>query len=239
MVIGSDTNPRESRLGAAQRRTEAIYQCLRDRICLLQYPPGTRLSEQRLAEEFGVSRTPIRRALHQLEYERLAERRQGVQTIVTDFDFESVRDIYAIRMILAESIEQLSPAPDWWRHAETLRDLRARCEAIRREPDLAAFGAIHLELQQALSEVIENTRAREIMMQLYFQIARIWLAAIPSMDWGREVDAVISEIDSLVDAMEHRDIRALGLTRRNAISMNIERMRALEAGQGLHGSHVE
>lgn len=233
----SNASGSNSRLGAAQRRTEEIYQCLRDRICLLQYPPGTRLSEQRLADEFSVSRTPIRRALHQLEHERLAERRQGVQTIVTDFDFESVRDIYAIRMILAESIEQLSPAADWWRHSETLRQLRARCEALRNCHDLTAFGTIHLELQQALSDVIENTRAREIMMQLYFQIARIWLAAVPSMDWEREVDAVISEIDGLVDAMEHRDIRALGLIRRNAISMNIERMRALEAGHGPSASY--
>lgn len=221
-----------SKLGAAQRRTEEIYRCLRDRICLLQYPPGTRLSEQRLADEFRVSRTPIRRALFQLEHERLAERRQGVQTVVTDFDFESVRDIYAIRMILAESIEQLSPAPDWWHRSDALHALRRRCEELRGHYDLAAFGAIHLELQEELTRVIENTRAREIMMQLYFQIARIWLAAVPSMDWVREVDAVITEIDASIDAMEHRDIRALGLVRRNAISMNIERMRALEAGNG-------
>lgn len=235
MAPESNRMPRRPKPGAAQRRAGEIYRTLRDRICLLQYPPGTRLSEQRLAEEFGVSRTPIRRTLHRLEHEHLAERRQGVQTVVTDFDFESVRDIYAIRMILAESIEQLSPAPDWWRRSDALRRIRARCEALRGHYDLAAFGAIHLELQEELTRVIENTRAREIMMQLYFQISRIWLAAVPSMDWEREVDAVITEIDASIDAMEHRDIRALGLVRRNAISMNIERMRTLEANNGVPG----
>lgn len=239
MAAESDRMPRRPKPGAAQRRAAEIYRTLRDRICLLQYPPGTRLSEQRLAEEFGVSRTPIRRALHRLEHEHLAERRQGVQTVVTDFDFESVRDIYAIRMILAESIEQLSPAPDWWRRSDALRRIRARCEALRGQYDLETFGLLHLELQEELTAVIENTRAREIMMQLYFQIARIWLAAIPAMDWARELDALITEIDASIDAMEHRDIRALGLVRRNAISMNVERLRALgdsgTAGGGAAG----
>ena len=49
-------------------RFQALYRELRDRISLLQYPPGTALRESALADEFGVSRTPIRRALHQLEF---------------------------------------------------------------------------------------------------------------------------------------------------------------------------
>lgn len=222
---------RQSKLGAAQRRTEEIYTCLRNRICLLHYPPGTKLSEQRLAQEFKVSRTPIRRALHRLEIEHLAERRQGVQTIVTSFDFDSVRDVYVIRMILAENIDSLSPAPRWWERVDHLRRIRQDSEQLFTNHDVTKVGTLHLELQEALAGVIENDRAREIMMQLYFQIARIWLAMLTKMDWNEEIAAFIREIDSSIEAMEHRDIRALGLIRRNAISMNIERMKnTLTAG---------
>ena len=44
-------------------RRANLHQVLRQRICLLDYAPGTRLSETDLAQEFGTSRTPLRRAL--------------------------------------------------------------------------------------------------------------------------------------------------------------------------------
>ncbi len=47
--------------GEARARFERIYTLLRERICLLDYPPGMRLREEDLAEEFDTSRTPIRR----------------------------------------------------------------------------------------------------------------------------------------------------------------------------------
>ncbi len=225
-VITEDRGEAErTRRGAGQRRTEEIYTCLRDRICLLHYPPGTKLSEQELAREFNVSRTPIRRALHRLELELLAERRQGVQTVVTSFDFESAREVYVLRMILAENTESLSPVPEWWQHVDDLRGIRSRFEQLRGHYDLERFGTLHLELQEQLASMIGNGRAREITMQLFFQIARISHSVIPSMNWDEEIDAVVNEINALVDAMEHRDIRALGLVRRNAIAMSIERMR--------------
>ena len=39
---------------------EAIYEQLRERICLLQYPPGAVLSENALAAEFGPARETYR-----------------------------------------------------------------------------------------------------------------------------------------------------------------------------------
>src|SRR5690606_25390891 len=57
--------------------SEAIYAELRERICLLDLPPGTPLREQALAEEFGVSRAPIREALTMLRVDGLVTPRDG------------------------------------------------------------------------------------------------------------------------------------------------------------------
>lgn len=217
----------KSRRGDARRRGEAIYATLRDRICFLEYPPGTKLSEQSLADEFDVSRTPIRRILQRLEFEQLAERRQGAPTVVTDFDFESLRDVYGIRMILAENMDRLSPSKRWWARADALHQLRDECGELKGDADLRRLGSVHLALQDELARVVENNRARDIMMQLYVQIARIWLSLIPAMVWEEEVDAVDRELADLIDAMGHRDIRAVGLIRRNYISMNISRMKRI------------
>jgi DNA-binding transcriptional MocR family regulator len=50
---------------------ELAYEQVRAAIVENRYPPGQRLVEQRLAEELGLSRTPVREALHMLEAEGL------------------------------------------------------------------------------------------------------------------------------------------------------------------------
>ncbi|TMV57858.1 GntR family transcriptional regulator, partial [Thioclava sp. BHET1] len=41
-------------------RFDKMYHEIRMGICLLDFPPGTKLSEEALARDFGVSRTPLR-----------------------------------------------------------------------------------------------------------------------------------------------------------------------------------
>src|SRR5690606_8583734 len=81
---------------------EAIYEELRDRICLLDLPPGAPLREQALAEEFGVSRTPVREALTMLRVDGLVVRRQGGGTSVSTVDLKRMRVVYSLRIKLSE-----------------------------------------------------------------------------------------------------------------------------------------
>src|SRR5690606_27027909 len=93
--------PSESLVGPTESQlpkltAEAIYSELRDRICLLDLPPGAALRDQHLAEEFGVSRTPVREALAMLRLEGLAVRRAGGGTSVSTVDIKALRDVYAL-----------------------------------------------------------------------------------------------------------------------------------------------
>ena len=94
----------------AAARFQRLHAELRARICLLDYPPGTRLSEETLAAEFGTSRTPLRRVLARLEDEGLLTSRHGVGTLVTDVDLAEMAQVYALRLELAQLAGQLSPA---------------------------------------------------------------------------------------------------------------------------------
>ena len=50
---------------------ERAYECLKSAILSGRFNPGKRLTEEHLAKEMGVSRTPVREALHKLESEGL------------------------------------------------------------------------------------------------------------------------------------------------------------------------
>ena len=58
---------------------ELVYEELKNRILTGDIPPGTRLMEVDLAEDLGVSRTPVREAIRKLEKENLVtiEPRKG------------------------------------------------------------------------------------------------------------------------------------------------------------------
>ncbi len=91
-------------LVGAKERFDRIYNTIRDQICLLEYAPGTRLSEEELAKQFDTSRTPVRRVLARLEAEGLVASVHGVGTIVTDPDLDEVFQIYRLRLELAELV---------------------------------------------------------------------------------------------------------------------------------------
>jgi len=90
-------------------RHAALHETLRQRICLLDYPPATHLSEIALAKEFGTSRTPVRRVLARLEEEGLVQSVHGVGTIVTDADITELEQAYRLRVELTALTGTLDP----------------------------------------------------------------------------------------------------------------------------------
>lgn len=64
------------------------------------YEPGDSLIETKLSEEMGVSRTPIREALRQLELEGLVQSIPNKGVIVKGVSAQDIQDIYTIRMLI-------------------------------------------------------------------------------------------------------------------------------------------
>lgn len=81
-----------------------VYSDLRMAILTGKIAPGTRLVESALAEEMGVSRTPIREALHKLDLEELVHSIPRVGYMVNDMTEYEIEDLFSTRT----AIEQLA-----------------------------------------------------------------------------------------------------------------------------------
>lgn len=215
----------------SRERFERLYRIIRDRICLFEYPPGGRLSEEELAEEFAVSRTPVRRVLGRLEAEGLLEARHGVGHIVTSVRLDELAQIFHLRMELAVLIGRLSPLPRTAADLDRIRALIARCEALAREPEYRALSRLNMDFFLEIAAMTGNAPLREISERLYFQTSRIWLLMMPRLNLAEEFAIFRREMEDILAAAEAGDLEAVGHIRRAHISMSFARMRRYAEGE--------
>lgn len=74
-----------------------VFNTIREAILEGSYKPGDVLRESTIATELGVSRTPVREAIRQLELEGLVQSIPNKETVVAGITAEDVQDIYLIR----------------------------------------------------------------------------------------------------------------------------------------------
>jgi DNA-binding GntR family transcriptional regulator len=79
---------------------DQVYSIIWDQIAAHQLRPGDKISDLRLSEQLGVSRTPVREALHRLSQDGIVQSRNRRGFFVNSFSREDVREVYDIRSAL-------------------------------------------------------------------------------------------------------------------------------------------
>src|SRR5215467_11130940 len=122
---------------------ERVYQTLQHAIVSGQLPPGERLRDQDLAEQLGVSRTPVREALQRLEDEGLVETAPRASTRVTALDERAAREAFPVVAAL-HALATLCAVPHLTKcDLETMRTANAHLASVIASPDAATvFQAI-------------------------------------------------------------------------------------------------
>ncbi len=200
-----------------------IYETMRQRIAIRHYPPGAWLKEQEIAAEFGVSRTPVRQALQQLETEGLVEIKNGVGVRVTEVDDAALDQIYLLRLELVALIGRAAPKPVTPADLDGIRAVAAdlkRMIAAPGRPDIALFST-HCEVfHNLVNKVIGSPMLKHFIEVLYHQ-GYGWME---HTDSKREVEFLYNEVQETLRALEINDFEAVGFVRRNHISMMLARM---------------
>lgn len=94
------TSRSSGRLDRDRQAAPQVFERLRGMIIALQLPPGSPLSRAALAEQFGVSSTPIRDALMRLEEEGLVEVFPQYATVVSRIDVHRAQQAHFLRQAL-------------------------------------------------------------------------------------------------------------------------------------------
>ncbi|MFN7087134.1 MAG: GntR family transcriptional regulator [Burkholderiales bacterium] len=157
-----------------QSLPEQIAARLSQRIVGGLYAPGQRIMEQAIADEFAVSRGPVREALRLLEKDGLVTilPRRGAQ--ITNLSIDEVREIFDIRAMLNGLRDRLiAEDPDRTRHLPVLEAEVARLTRLADDPERGdEYVETVSRLNRYLTHVVGNRRLKTILDSLALQTVR-------------------------------------------------------------------
>lgn len=177
---------------------------LRSLVLSGEYPPGTQLAEVQLAQDFDVSRTPVREALKQLENEGLVEIRAKVGTFVRTPTQREIVELFQLKEgfegMAAGLLARRGASPE----LDALeRNLDASDEAAAAD-DSTRYAALVHEFHWTIVLGADNTKLTEHYQRLMNQLAyhRIVLRTVQAP--GR-ISASTNEHRAIVDAIRSKD----------------------------------
>lgn len=202
-----------------------MLKALRESICTLAKPYGTVLREVELAREIGVSRTPIRQALHQLAAIGLVETRNGVGTVVTGGNPETLDDIYQLRIELTDQIGRFATRDCPAEAAVKMRALHN--EILDLEPELSSqdFWKLNERRHEIVTAIIENRELRALHDLFYFKVAPFWFRLFLDNP-KREFPYLVREVQETAFWMEQGNMLAVANILQNHIAMAADRLKS-------------
>lgn len=181
---------------------EVVFDYLRESILNGDLKPGERLMEIALAEQLGVSRTPVREAIRKLEKEKFVEMIPRKGAYVANLTAKDILDVLEIRIVLEGFSAELAAKR---MTDEEIEELEAILNGFNTSVDVQdTTGMIDndKEFHDKIFESTRNSKLIEMVKDLHDQFQRFRLIYFNEFDNYIELQTWHERI---FDAIKHRD----------------------------------
>jgi DNA-binding GntR family transcriptional regulator len=204
---------------ADERRAlvDKLAAALQARVLSGELPSGTRLRQEALAEEFGVSRTPVREALRTLHASGIVELRPNRVALVRGLSPREIRHAYEVRAELEGLAAELAAQRIRHEQLDTLhhaqREFRLALErtvAARADggespaEEIARWGRANDLFHQVIQEAAGNDVLVQTLMRLHRSFPRD-LSSTVLRESTTLLKENVREHEAVLDAIERRD----------------------------------
>lgn len=198
-----------------------IVEVLRGRIARQDVPPGAKLRETDLAEEFVVPRTRVREALNALEQRRLVERIPNRGAMVTRLDVAQAFHIYDLREVLeglaARLATEKGEAKRWRKELDLFKGpMKELVQKNELDPYIERYESLRRQIIEAAGNPILAEMLDTIWEKTQVLIRRILI--LPGRaELGRQQHVAMLEAMLRGDGAEAERLRRVGLRSARAI----------------------
>ena len=201
--------------------TGRVYYKIRQGILNGAWKPGQALTELALTKMLGVSRTPVREALRQLELEGLIELRPNRGALVIGITPGDIEDIYEIRSLLERRATEKAAAHINSEHIDRLREVVDLTEFYLERKDFDRVTAMDDRFHNLIYEMAGSRMFERILADLhaYAQTMRERSIKAP----GRAV-SMLAEHRAILDALVQKDSEKAGQLMAEHIQRSAENM---------------
>ncbi|MEP3056222.1 GntR family transcriptional regulator [Ascidiaceihabitans sp.] len=177
---------------------------LKARILTQDIAPGTDLDEARLAEEYGISRTPLREILHRLAgggFVRLEENR-GAK--VESMDLATLRVFFQTAPLIYCAIARQAAENRTSRQIAGLKDIQVAFAMATRARDVSQSALLNYQFHEQIGEMAQNPylfAGLKRMLIDHTRLSQTFFNPQSSSDAAR-VDKAIAQHDAMIAAIE-------------------------------------
>lgn len=193
------------KLDSYQPLREVVCESLREAIRRGILKPGERIMEIQLAEELGVSRTPVREAIRKLELEGYVVMMPRRGTYVANMSIRDINEIFEIRTSLESLSNGLAAEHITDEELEHLQRLLVIIGGYIKEGNMEKIVETDIEFHDLMYHAARNQRLVGIISNLRDQLTRFRTL---SMSHPGRLEATLEEHKTIVEAIANGDRRS-------------------------------
>jgi DNA-binding GntR family transcriptional regulator len=212
---------------------QEVAERLRQRIFAHELTPGTWIDEQKLAEQYGISRTPLREALKVLASEGLVELKPRRGCYVTEISRQDLDDIFPLIALLegrcaAEAVDRAKPAD-----IAMLKAIHNRLEAAARDGRIDAFFEANQEFHRQIQDLAGNRWLLTVIQDLRTVLK---LSRLHSLSLEGRLQQSLDEHRLIMAALESGEAGRAEKTMHDHLLSGREALAKMQDGSGGKGN---
>ncbi len=191
--------------GEGESLRDSVYNSLKKAIMTGVLLPDERLMEIPIANQLGVSRTPVREAIQRLEKELLVISSPRCGAKVAGITYKAVKDALDVRIGVESMVVRFAVANITEEQLQELKSINTEIRETIEEGNVVKISDLDNLLHRKIVEATGNNVLKDIMGMLEEHVLRYRFEYIKSI---KDSCHIAEEHDMIIDALEKKDVEA-------------------------------
>jgi len=182
--------------------SKKIYRILKKEIIKGSFEPGDKVLEGKIADQMGISRTPVREAIRVLAAEGFVILSPNQGVVVRSVSAENIREVLQIHSVLEGLAARLSCEVINEEDLKELENCVNKMEKLANKKDSSTYSEVDLKFHELIVNICRNKRLIQMRKNISDQAQRY---RISSLSIPRRLKESLKEHQKILEAFKTKD----------------------------------